>query len=68
MDQQPLILPDRSGSREVRFNAVGRNGSGRHVFIVFCLRESGESLLMRPISARYMHEKEVRTYDRTRET
>jgi uncharacterized DUF497 family protein len=62
----PLILPDRTGSAETRFNAVGVNASGRHVFVVYTLRENDDGLFVRPLSARYMHSKEVKVYERTK--
>jgi len=62
----PRLLPDRTGVSEVRFNAVGQTTSGRHVFVVFTVRESGLVQLIRPISARYMHRKEVEAYEKTR--
>ena len=63
LQTEPLILPDRSGAEEVRYNAVGRNQSGRYVFVVFAFRERGGLVFMRPIGARYMHKKEIRTYE-----
>jgi uncharacterized DUF497 family protein len=62
----PLIFPDRTGSAETRFNAVGVTMGKRHMFIVFTLRENDEGQLIRPISARYMHDDEVKAYDRTK--
>jgi len=60
----PQVLPDRTLlSDEARFNAVGTNQSGRHVFIVFALRERDRARLARPISARYMHRKEIARYE-----
>jgi len=60
----PQVLPDRTLlSAETRFNAVGTNWSGRHVFIVFALRERDGARLARPISARYMHRKEIARYE-----
>lgn len=36
----PLVLPDRyPEDAETRFDAVGRNADGRHLFIVFTMRE-----------------------------
>ena len=63
---EPVVLPSRTDSAETRFVAVGLNAVNRHVFIVFTLRENdeGESWLIRPISARYMHSKEVQAYER----
>lgn len=50
--------------KEQRFRAVGQDESARYIFIVFCIREKEGLTLIRPISARYMHEKEVKSYDR----
>lgn len=59
------ILPDAAHSRrEKRLRAIGRTDKGRAVFIVFTLRRQGEELLIRPISARYMHKKEIETYEK----
>jgi uncharacterized DUF497 family protein len=59
------IFPDLTHStHEQRFHAVGRNPQGRHVFLVFTLRQQGGSTLIRPISARYMHQKELRRYEK----
>jgi hypothetical protein len=38
-------------------------GKGRGVFIVFTLRRKGDEVLIRPISARYMHKKEIEAYE-----
>ncbi|GEP06728.1 BrnT family toxin [Methylobacterium oxalidis] len=62
---EPYVLPDRTGlAGEVRLNAVGRSRDGRHLFIVFTLRQRGGRHLLRPISARYMHAKEIAHYER----
>jgi uncharacterized protein len=45
---------------------VGVNASGRHLFVVYTLRENDEGLFIRPLSARYMHSKEVKAYERTK--
>jgi uncharacterized protein len=61
----PLVLPDRHPQDvETRFNAVGKTASGRHVFVVFTLREKEGQRFVRPISARYMHAKEIEHYER----
>jgi uncharacterized DUF497 family protein len=58
------ILPDEVHSEnEQRFRAIGKTEDGRAVFIVFTLRECEEDTLIRPISARYMHQKEVNDYE-----
>jgi uncharacterized DUF497 family protein len=59
-----FLRSDLSHSQaEERQQAVGRTHSGRHVFLVFTMRERGGQLLIRPISARFMHLKEVRRYE-----
>ena len=54
------VAPDPAHSvAEQRFIAVSRTAKGRPVFVAYCWR--GEKL--RPISARYMHEREVARYE-----
>ena len=61
----PMIEPDPAHSaREVRIRAIGRVGL-RWIFLVFTFRENGGSRLIRPISARYMHRKEVAFYEKS---
>ena len=62
-----LILPDTKHSdEEDRLIATGKAASGRHIFVVFTLRESGGRTLLRPVSARYMHQREIEIYDQAR--
>jgi uncharacterized protein len=63
---RPLaILPDSAHSQsERRFRAIGRAEKGRGVFIVFTLRRKNDQVLLRPISARYMHKKEIEAYEK----
>src|SRR5205085_9553817 len=62
--QSVAVFPAPSRSRaEVRFIAIGKSGQGRHMFVVFTTRSQGGELLIRPISARYMHQKEVTHYE-----
>ena len=68
---RPLaILPSAADSQdERRFCAVGQTGNGRRVFLVFTLRRKGDKhggdkQLIRPISARYMHKKEIESYEK----
>lgn len=59
------VFPDLVHSRgEVRFKTVGVTPAGRHVFVVFTLREGRSGRLIRPLSARYMHQKEIEHYER----
>ncbi len=63
--QPVVILPDKENpSGERRLKAIGRTPAGRRAFSVFTWRaEDGDSALLRPISARYMHRKEVESYE-----
>jgi uncharacterized DUF497 family protein len=65
--EQPIaVVPDPAHSRaEQRFKAIGVIAEGRHVFVVFTLREHEGETFIRPISARYMHQKEVDYYEET---
>jgi uncharacterized DUF497 family protein len=59
------LLPDtRHSKAEERLKAIGRSAAGRHIFVVFTLRRRGDAVLIRPISARYMHAKEIKHYDK----
>ncbi len=63
---RPYIGPDPHPREiEARFQAIGQTPQGRHVFIVFTFRERLEGLAVRPISARYMHAKEVRKHEQS---
>ena len=50
-------------SAEDRFRTVYKTAEGRFVYIVFTHRKVDGSTFLRPISARYMHEKEVKQYE-----
>ena len=56
-----LILNDDANSQaEQRYRAIGVTANGRYAFIVFTLR----SERIRPLSARYMHKKEIERYEK----
>ena len=62
----PPIAPDlKHSAAEDRLIAVGRNAAGRPLFVAFTLRTVGGRRLIRPVSARYMHAKEVRSYEKS---
>ena len=55
-----FMFPDvRHSGDEERFKAIGTGETGRHVLIVFMLRDREGETLIRPISARYMHQQEI---------
>jgi len=65
VDRPLLIIPDDAHSRdERRLRAIGKTARGRSVFLVFTLRERGGKHLIRPITARYMHRREVVSYEK----
>jgi uncharacterized DUF497 family protein len=58
----PRVAPDPKHSiAEQRFIAVGHTAEGRAAFVAFCWR--GPKI--RPVSARYMHRREVRNYEKS---
>lgn len=60
----PLMMNDDKHSQaENRHIAVGQTQAGRNVFVGFTLREMDGKTLLRPITARYMHLKEVEKYE-----
>jgi len=69
MFRRPLwVSPDPAHSGvEQRFKAIGTDSRGRHVFVAFTLRDGPDGALIRPISARYMREKEIRHYESEKE-
>jgi uncharacterized protein len=58
------FMVDDPSPHEPRYRTAGRAPTGRHVFVVFAYRERGASVYVRPISARYMHRKEIESYEK----
>jgi uncharacterized DUF497 family protein len=59
-----LVGPDAGHSfGERRFRAVGLTAKGRNLFVVFTWRQREGKRLIRPVSARYMHKKEVQAHE-----
>ena len=60
----PRVAPDlKHSAGEERLMAIGRNGRGRPMFVVFAIRHRDSKRLIRPLSARYMHKKEIEGYE-----
>ena len=53
---------------EERQFAIGPTPKGRWLFVVFTLRKVANEILIRPLSARYMHKKEVDHYEQQKDT
>ena len=58
----PAVMPDPHPD-EPRLRAIGRTKAGRFVFLVFMLRQDDVQTLLRQISARFMHQKEIDHYE-----
>ena len=59
------VAPDQKHSAtEERYLAVGRDSGGRAMFVAFTIRMKDGQRLIRPISARYMHRKEIEGYEK----
>lgn len=63
----PAVMPDPNPD-EPRMRAIGQTQAKRHVFMVFMLRQQGGQTFLRPISARYMHQKEIDHYEKSQQT
>ncbi len=61
----PSVMPDPHPD-EPRMRAIGKTKAGRYLFLVFMFRLIGGQTFIRPISARYMHQKEVDHYEKAR--
>jgi uncharacterized DUF497 family protein len=66
-----LVLPAAIGvprfrafGVEERFKAIGLTDGGRGVLVVFTLRKQGDETVVRALSARYKHRKEVEQYEK----
>ena len=60
---EPAVMPDPFLG-EPRMRAIGKTATGRHVFLVFRYTRNNGQTRLRPISARYMHQKEIDHYER----
>lgn len=58
-----VMINTKHLTNEERYHGVGKTEQGRHVFIVFTFRSGYAGTLIRPISARFMHQKEIDHYE-----
>jgi uncharacterized protein len=64
LSADPHVAPDpKHSAEEDRFIAVGRSARGRPLFVAFIFRTKDGERLIRPVSARYMHKKEIEGYE-----
>jgi uncharacterized DUF497 family protein len=59
---EPAIMADPHPD-EPRMRAIGKTAAGRLIFLVVMSRKIDGQTRLRPISARYMHQKEVDHYE-----
>ena len=59
------LVPDVAHStEETRFLAIGKGTGDRTILVAFTLRAQQSETFIRPISARYMHLKEIEAYEK----
>lgn len=57
-----FVMPDPHPDED-RYFTAGQLPSDRHVFVAFTHRHREDGIYIRPISARFMHRKEVEKYE-----
>jgi len=62
----PAVMADPH-PHEPRMRVIGKTAAQRYVFLVVMLREIDGQTKLRPISARYMHQKEIDHYESQRQ-
>ena len=61
----PGIAPDpKHSADEDRLIAIGKTNTGRPLFVAFTLRTKNGRRLIRPVTARYMHARELAAYEK----
>lgn len=64
MHAETLIRPDpKDQPSEPRFLAIGRTQDERYAFVVFTRRRRAAGTRLRPISALYVHQRELKKYE-----
>jgi len=58
-----VFFDEKHSNTEKRLIAIGKTQNKRSILIVFTVRKKNGNQLIRPISARYMHRKEIAYYE-----
>ncbi len=67
-DSGPFVMEDhRHSDNEKRFLAVGITLTNKFAYVAYTIRKHSGKLKIRPISARYMHKREVSKYEKFKE-
>lgn len=67
--RDPSVAPGpKHSADEDRLIAAGRTGAGRPVFVAFTIRTVDNRRLIRPVTARYMHAREIAAYEEENST
>jgi uncharacterized protein len=61
---QTVSHDPKHSHKEQRYLAVGVTSEGRWMLVSFTIRNKAGVRLLRPISARYMHAREVKDYEK----
>ncbi|MCP5003258.1 MAG: BrnT family toxin [Planctomycetes bacterium] len=61
-EELTVFCDEEHSLEEERLIAVGQTKEKRNVLIIFTIRKRDKEQFIRPISARYMHQKEVKYY------
>ena len=65
----PRVAPDpKHSADEDRLIAVGKTSAGRPLFVAFTMRTKEGRRLIRPVTARYMHAREIAAYEKESST
>jgi uncharacterized DUF497 family protein len=60
------IAPDfKHSQQEARYIAISHSEQGRPIFVAFTIRQREGQYFIRPISARRMHAKEAKSYEKS---
>ena len=59
-----VLFDKKHSDTEERLIAVGKAQGERSILVVFAMRKKNRKQIIRPISARYMHRKEITYYEK----